>query len=149
MFCLGDYNLFGFGWLCIRWIQFCCIFYEPNLWKFGTLSLSHSTDQNIECPCQYYSSVINAHNMHMSSISFSGIDFISLINIFMHLMFPFLFLFSFLQEPWLMCLMLFHFVLLLIVIMSRKNINFQMCLFLLACKFFAFMNDLFFLQTAH
>ncbi|XP_058218579.1 uncharacterized protein LOC131329469 [Rhododendron vialii] len=35
-------------------------------------------------------------------------------------------------EPWLMCLMLFHFVLLLIVIMSRKNINFQMCLFLLA-----------------
>ncbi|KAL6962041.1 hypothetical protein U1Q18_036996 [Sarracenia purpurea var. burkii] len=35
-------------------------------------------------------------------------------------------------EPWLMCLMLFHVVLLLVTIISRKNTNFQMCLFLLA-----------------
>ncbi|KAL7176529.1 hypothetical protein ACSBR2_029959 [Camellia fascicularis] len=35
-------------------------------------------------------------------------------------------------EPWLTCLMSFNVVLLLVVIISRKNINFQMCLFLLA-----------------
>ncbi|KAL7224018.1 hypothetical protein ACSBR1_025469 [Camellia fascicularis] len=35
-------------------------------------------------------------------------------------------------EPWLICLMSFHVVLLLVVIISRKNINFHMCLFLLA-----------------
>ncbi|XP_057471230.1 uncharacterized protein LOC130760060 isoform X2 [Actinidia eriantha] len=35
-------------------------------------------------------------------------------------------------EPWLICFMLFHVVFLLIAIMSRKHINFQMCLFLLA-----------------
>ncbi|XP_057475641.1 uncharacterized protein LOC130763686 [Actinidia eriantha] len=35
-------------------------------------------------------------------------------------------------EPWLICLMLFHVVFLLIAIMSRKHVNFQMCLFLLA-----------------
>lgn len=38
------------------------------------------------------------------------------------------------QEPWLMCLIGFHFALLLLTIFSRKNINFQMCLFLLACR---------------
>ncbi|XP_057973311.1 uncharacterized protein LOC131161513 [Malania oleifera] len=36
------------------------------------------------------------------------------------------------KEPWLICLMLFHFVLLLVTITSRKHTNFQMCLFLLA-----------------
>ncbi|XAR62650.1 hypothetical protein NMG60_11017491 [Bertholletia excelsa] len=36
------------------------------------------------------------------------------------------------KEPWLLCLLLFHAVLLLVAILSRKNINFQMCLFLLA-----------------
>ncbi|KAB1220681.1 Transmembrane protein 18 [Morella rubra] len=36
------------------------------------------------------------------------------------------------REPWLMCLLGFHVVLLLLTIFSRKNINFQMCLFLLA-----------------
>ncbi|KAL9446302.1 hypothetical protein AB3S75_014050 [Citrus x aurantiifolia] len=36
------------------------------------------------------------------------------------------------KEPWLMGLMAFHFVLLLVAISSRKNLNFQMYLFLLA-----------------
>jgi len=36
------------------------------------------------------------------------------------------------KEPWLMGLMGFHVVLLLLTIFSRKNVNFQMCLFLLA-----------------
>ncbi|EYU23944.1 hypothetical protein ABFS82_14G317200 [Erythranthe guttata] len=36
------------------------------------------------------------------------------------------------KEPWLICLVSFHVMLLLVVFMSRKNINFQMCLFLLA-----------------
>ncbi|KAM7510945.1 hypothetical protein LguiB_009820 [Lonicera macranthoides] len=36
------------------------------------------------------------------------------------------------KEPWLMYLMAFHAVLLLVTIFSRKNINFQMFLFLLA-----------------
>jgi len=36
------------------------------------------------------------------------------------------------KEPWLISLMGFHVVLLLLTIFSRKNINFQMCLFLLA-----------------
>ncbi|KAK6246490.1 hypothetical protein SCA6_009580 [Theobroma cacao] len=36
------------------------------------------------------------------------------------------------KEPWLMCLLAFHVVLLIITIFSRKNTNFQMCLFLLA-----------------
>ncbi|KAL0282802.1 UNVERIFIED_CONTAM: Transmembrane protein 18 [Sesamum angustifolium] len=36
------------------------------------------------------------------------------------------------KEPWLICLISFHVVLLLVAFMSRKNINFQMCLFLLA-----------------
>ncbi|XP_052202180.1 uncharacterized protein LOC127807964 [Diospyros lotus] len=35
-------------------------------------------------------------------------------------------------EPWLICLMLFHVLLLVMAIISRKNTNFQMCLFLLA-----------------
>ncbi|KAL3503948.1 hypothetical protein ACH5RR_033789 [Cinchona calisaya] len=35
-------------------------------------------------------------------------------------------------EPWLMCLVAFQVVLLLVAIISRKNINFQMFLFLLA-----------------
>ncbi|KAK7277335.1 hypothetical protein RIF29_18486 [Crotalaria pallida] len=35
------------------------------------------------------------------------------------------------KEPWLMGLGAFHVVLLLLVIISRKNTNFQMCLFLL------------------
>ncbi|GMP79186.1 hypothetical protein CsSME_00034833 [Camellia sinensis var. sinensis] len=35
-------------------------------------------------------------------------------------------------EPWLISLMSFDVVLLLVVIISRENINFQMCLFLLA-----------------
>ncbi|XP_019450486.1 PREDICTED: uncharacterized protein LOC109352750 [Lupinus angustifolius] len=38
------------------------------------------------------------------------------------------------KEPWLMGLGAFHVVLLLVVILSRKNTNFQMCLFLLTCK---------------
>ncbi|KAF8404210.1 hypothetical protein HHK36_009093 [Tetracentron sinense] len=38
------------------------------------------------------------------------------------------------KEPWLVCLLLFHIALLLIIIISRKNINFQMCLFLLSCR---------------
>lgn len=41
---------------------------------------------------------------------------------------------GFLQEPWLIGLMGFYIVLLLITISSRKNINFQMSLFFLACK---------------
>ncbi|OMO75684.1 Transmembrane protein 18 [Corchorus capsularis] len=36
------------------------------------------------------------------------------------------------KEPWLICLLAFHTVLLIITIFSRKNTNFQMCLFLLA-----------------
>ncbi|GLT58769.1 hypothetical protein SLA2020_316370 [Shorea laevis] len=36
------------------------------------------------------------------------------------------------KEPWLMGLLAFHFVLLIIALLSRKNTNFQMCLFLLA-----------------
>ncbi|KAL8467226.1 hypothetical protein ACS0TY_036085 [Phlomoides rotata] len=36
------------------------------------------------------------------------------------------------KEPWLICLISFHVFLLLVTFMSRKNINFQMCLFLLA-----------------
>ncbi|KAK4276062.1 hypothetical protein QN277_019052 [Acacia crassicarpa] len=36
------------------------------------------------------------------------------------------------KEPWLMGLLAFHVVLLLVVIISRKQTNFQMCLFLLA-----------------
>ncbi|XP_059631908.1 uncharacterized protein LOC132274608 [Cornus florida] len=36
------------------------------------------------------------------------------------------------KEPWLICLMLFHIVLLVVTFISRKNVNFQMCLFLLA-----------------
>ncbi|KAJ8445162.1 hypothetical protein Cgig2_029534 [Carnegiea gigantea] len=37
-----------------------------------------------------------------------------------------------LQEPWLMCLLGFHVLLLLTTIISRRHVNFQMCLFLLA-----------------
>jgi hypothetical protein len=36
------------------------------------------------------------------------------------------------KEGWLMCLMGFYAVLFLLTIFSRKNVNFQMCLFLLA-----------------
>ncbi|WOL03553.1 transmembrane protein 18 [Canna indica] len=36
------------------------------------------------------------------------------------------------KEPWLLCLLSFHLILLLITILSRKNINFQLCLSLLA-----------------
>ncbi|XP_073135235.1 uncharacterized protein [Henckelia pumila] len=36
------------------------------------------------------------------------------------------------KEPWLICLVSFHVFLLLLTFLSRKNINFQMCLFLLA-----------------
>ncbi|KAI3937377.1 hypothetical protein MKW98_001948 [Papaver atlanticum] len=36
------------------------------------------------------------------------------------------------KEPWLIGLILFHVALLLTTILSRKNINFQMCLFLVA-----------------
>ncbi|CAA0818468.1 Unknown protein [Striga hermonthica] len=36
------------------------------------------------------------------------------------------------HEPWLICLVSFHVLLLLVAFLSRKNINFQMCLFLLA-----------------
>ncbi|XP_031247172.1 transmembrane protein 18 [Pistacia vera] len=36
------------------------------------------------------------------------------------------------KEPWLMGLMAFHVLLLIAVIFSRKNVNFQMCLFLMA-----------------
>ncbi|XWS24843.1 hypothetical protein CRYUN_Cryun27aG0019800 [Craigia yunnanensis] len=36
------------------------------------------------------------------------------------------------KEPWLMCLLSFHVFLLIMTIFSRKNTNFQMCLFLLA-----------------
>uniref|UniRef100_A0A5B7BUG7 Transmembrane protein 18 n=1 Tax=Davidia involucrata TaxID=16924 RepID=A0A5B7BUG7_DAVIN len=36
------------------------------------------------------------------------------------------------KEPWLICLLLSYVVLLLITFISRKNTNFQMCLFLLA-----------------
>ncbi|GER30785.1 transmembrane protein 18 [Striga asiatica] len=36
------------------------------------------------------------------------------------------------KEPWLICLVSFHVLLLLVTFLSRKNINFQMCLFLLA-----------------
>ncbi|KAK6115537.1 hypothetical protein DH2020_007806 [Rehmannia glutinosa] len=36
------------------------------------------------------------------------------------------------KEPWLICLISFHVSLLLVAFLSRKNINFQMCLFLLA-----------------
>ncbi|MBA0808538.1 hypothetical protein Gohar_024268 [Gossypium harknessii] len=36
------------------------------------------------------------------------------------------------KEPWLMCLLAFHVFLLIVTIFSRKNTNFQMCLFLLA-----------------
>lgn len=43
----------------------------------------------------------------------------------------------FMQEPWLVGLLSFHAVFLLVCIVSRKNINFQMFLFLFACKFTA------------
>ncbi|PKA64773.1 hypothetical protein AXF42_Ash016804 [Apostasia shenzhenica] len=36
------------------------------------------------------------------------------------------------KEPWLICLLLFHITLLVIAIMSRKKINFQLCLSILA-----------------
>ncbi|XP_077246970.1 uncharacterized protein LOC143886747 isoform X2 [Tasmannia lanceolata] len=36
------------------------------------------------------------------------------------------------KEPWLICLVSFHVVVLLTVIISRRNVNFQMCLFLMA-----------------
>ncbi|XP_073052722.1 uncharacterized protein [Primulina eburnea] len=36
------------------------------------------------------------------------------------------------KEPWLICLISFHVFLLLLIFASRKNVNFQMCLFLLA-----------------
>lgn len=36
------------------------------------------------------------------------------------------------KEPWLIGLLSFHFALLLVTFLSRKHINFQMCLFLLA-----------------
>ncbi|XP_051149773.1 uncharacterized protein LOC127264336 [Andrographis paniculata] len=36
------------------------------------------------------------------------------------------------KEPWLICLVSFHILLLLIVILSRKNVNFQMCFFFIA-----------------
>ena len=42
---------------------------------------------------------------------------------------------SFFQQPWLLGLLGFHFLLLLTTIISRKNLNFQMFLFVLACKF--------------
>jgi len=42
---------------------------------------------------------------------------------------------SHLQEPWLICLVALHVLLLLSAILSRKHINLQMCLFLLACRF--------------
>lgn len=35
------------------------------------------------------------------------------------------------KEPWLICLISFHILLLIIAIISRKSVNFQMCLFLL------------------
>jgi hypothetical protein len=49
------------------------------------------------------------------------------------------FIFCFEQEPWLMGLIGFHLVLLVLTVVSRKHINFQMCLFLVACKFFFFL----------
>ncbi|KAJ6803240.1 transmembrane protein 18 [Iris pallida] len=36
------------------------------------------------------------------------------------------------KEPWLICLILFHVTLLLVVIISRRNVNFQLCLSLLS-----------------
>ncbi|XP_071925772.1 uncharacterized protein [Coffea arabica] len=36
------------------------------------------------------------------------------------------------REPWLICLVAFHAVLFLVAIITRRNTNFQMCLFLLA-----------------
>lgn len=42
---------------------------------------------------------------------------------------------GYVQEPWLVGLIGSHFVLLIVAITSRKNLNFQMFLFLLACKF--------------
>ncbi|KAG6408352.1 hypothetical protein SASPL_131357 [Salvia splendens] len=36
------------------------------------------------------------------------------------------------KEPWLICLLSFHVILLVVVFVSRRNINFQMFLFLLA-----------------
>jgi len=36
------------------------------------------------------------------------------------------------KEPWLICLILFHVTLLLTAIISRKNVNFQLCLSVLA-----------------
>ncbi|KAG9147498.1 hypothetical protein Leryth_007298 [Lithospermum erythrorhizon] len=41
------------------------------------------------------------------------------------------------KEPWLMGLISFHVLLLLVTFISRRNINFQMCLFLLACRYTA------------
>ncbi|RWW08465.1 hypothetical protein GW17_00028094 [Ensete ventricosum] len=38
------------------------------------------------------------------------------------------------KEPWLICLLAFCFVLLIGTILSRKFVNFQLCLSLLACK---------------
>lgn len=35
------------------------------------------------------------------------------------------------KEPWIICLISFHILLLIIAIISRKSVNFQMCLFLL------------------
>ncbi|XP_009411913.2 uncharacterized protein LOC103993542 isoform X2 [Musa acuminata AAA Group] len=36
------------------------------------------------------------------------------------------------KEPWLICLLAFYFILLIVTILSRKNVNFQLCLSLLA-----------------
>ncbi|THU68780.1 hypothetical protein C4D60_Mb08t07450 [Musa balbisiana] len=36
------------------------------------------------------------------------------------------------KEPWLICLLAFYFILLILTILSRKNVNFQLCLSLLA-----------------
>ncbi|EPS60510.1 hypothetical protein M569_14293, partial [Genlisea aurea] len=36
------------------------------------------------------------------------------------------------KEPWLVCLLFFHALLLIVTLLSRKNLNFQMCLFLLS-----------------
>ncbi|KAJ8431441.1 hypothetical protein Cgig2_014934 [Carnegiea gigantea] len=43
------------------------------------------------------------------------------------------------KERWLICLLAFHVLLLLTAILSRKHVNLQMCLFLLACRCPAFL----------
>ena len=48
----------------------------------------------------------------------------------------------FVQEPFLVGLTVFHLLLLILTIVSRKHINFQMSLFLLACKFLSFFLSL-------